>query len=99
MSTHVPNLVYLQNLKVLHQFIHQKLEDKVKNKEIAILQYQTNLYLNCLWEQVVSEQDDHVSVSSVIGVMVDFKKSIESNQYDTFVTHDRVTSEILLQDF
>ena len=48
---------------------------------------------------MVSEQDDHVSVSSVIGVMVDFKKSIESNQYDTFVTHDRVTSEILLQDF
>ena len=39
-----------------------------------------------------------MSVASVIGVMVDFKRSIESNHCETFVTEERITSEMLLAD-
>ena len=39
-----------------------------------------------------------MSVASVIGVMVDFKRSEESNRCETFVTDDRITSEMLLAD-
>ena len=49
----VPNLVYLQNQRYLQKFIHSRLEDKQKKKEIAALQYQANLFLNQIWEQCV----------------------------------------------
>ena len=37
-----------------------------------------------------------MSVASIIGVMVDFKRSIDSNHCETFMTEERITSEMLL---
>ena len=37
-----------------------------------------------------------MSIASVIGVMVDYKRSVESNNCETFMTEERITSEMLM---
>ena len=71
----VPNLVYMQNQKALTQFIHSELKDKADNKKLLVLQTQTNLYINALWQDVCAEEEDHASASSILTTFVDFNKS------------------------
>ena len=90
MRKNVPNLVYMQNQKVLSCYIHMKLEDKVYDKELASLQYQTNLYLNALWEEVCSEETGHASASSILSTLVNHKKaqSVISEEAGSFMVCD-----------
>ena len=77
-SKKISNLLLIQNMDVLEDYIKGEMQYDQDYKHLTVLQLQTNMYLNAMWKEVMSESIAHPSTNiveeSVFSVLMDMQK-------------------------